>query len=539
MSTVHTLYQLMRADFLERVRRYSFLITLGVVVYGTYLFVPPNHNAYATLQMGGHRGIYNSAWIGALTAMMGTTFMALLGFYLIKNAIRRDRITGVGEVIAATRVSKVSYTFGKFLSNCAVLAVMAGVLFVASGVMQLVRGEDYTIHFWAWISPYIFIALPIAVLTAGLGVLFESVSFLRRGLGNVIYYFMWTATLATDIQAQSRILGHGIIIPQMQQACAAAFPDYVAATGRVSSGFIFKDNGQLWDLTTFHWGGMDWTVNIILGRLAFVCLGALLAVAAGIFFDRFDTARPVAARAAEGGFTRTLFGRWLREARPAIATAAGSHAGLSPLTVEERAPRFRLWGIVQAEWRLMIFRHGMWWQVVALGLIIAGLLVPISVAREFLWPGALIWPILLWSSMGTRETRHRTGQFIFSSPRPLLRQLTAVWISGVGVTALVSSGMGLRLLLGGDMAGVLTWLVGVMFVPTMALAMGVWSGSGKLFEVTYLMLWYGGPMSRAPVIDYAGVIEGTSSSSIPLIFFAITAGLLVLAYVGRRWRLAQ
>jgi hypothetical protein len=99
--------------------------------------------------------------------------------------------------------------------------------------------------------------------------------------------------------------------------------------------------------------------------------------------------------------------------------------------------------------------------------------------------------------------------------------------------------MGLRLLIGGDVPGLLTWLVGALFVPTMALTMGVWSGSGKLFEVMYLMLWYAGPFSRAPVIDYAGVIAGTSSSTTPLIFLAITVGLLVFAYAGRRWRLGQ
>lgn len=539
MRTVHTLYQLMRADFLERVRRYSFLIALGAVVYGTYLFVPPNHHIYATLQMSGHRGVYNSAWIGALTAMMGTVFLMLVGFYLVKNAIRRDRITRVGEVIAATRVSKVAYTFGKFLSNCAVLLVMVAVLFVASGVMQFVRGEDYNITLWPWLSPYLFVTLPIVILTAAMAILFESVGILRGGIGNVVWYFLWTASLATDIEARTGLLGHGILIPQMQEACAAAFPDYVIETGHVSSGFIFRGSGQLWDLTTFDWGGMQWTSDIINTRLMLVGLALVLAVVAGFFFDRFDTARPVAAPSGGRAAFGVLTGRWFRKSSKALPVPAKAHAGLTPLAAAERAPRFRLWGIVQAEWRLMIFRHGAWWQTVALGLIVAGLLVPIDVARKFIWPAAFIWPILMWSSMGTRETRHRTGQLIFSSPRPLLRQLTAVWISGVGVTALVSAGMGLRLLLGGDIPGVLTWLVGVMFVPTMALAMGVWSGSGKLFEVTYLMLWYGGLLSQGPVIDYVGVIEGTSSSSVPVIFFGITVVLLLLAYFGRRWRLGQ
>jgi len=47
-----------------------------------------------------------------------------------------------------------------------------------------------------------------------------------------------------------------------------------------------------------------------------------------------------------------------------------------------------------------------------------------------------------------------------------------------------------RLLLGGNAAGLFTWLVAALFIPSLALAAGVWTGSGKLFEVLYLSLWY-------------------------------------------------
>jgi hypothetical protein len=34
VSRLRTLYHLLRADFLERVRRFSFLLTLGVILLG-------------------------------------------------------------------------------------------------------------------------------------------------------------------------------------------------------------------------------------------------------------------------------------------------------------------------------------------------------------------------------------------------------------------------------------------------------------------------------------------------------------------------
>lgn len=50
---------------------------------------------------------------------------------------------------------------------------------------------------------------------------------------------------------------------------------------------------------------------------------------------------------------------------------------------------------------------------------------------------------------------------------------------------LTGGGLGFRLLIGGDWPGFSGWLAGALFVPTFALALGVWSGSSKLFEALY------------------------------------------------------
>jgi len=63
-SHARILYHLMRADFLERTRRYSFLITLELTVFTAYLYIPPSSANYLTLGLGNYRGVYNSAWKG-------------------------------------------------------------------------------------------------------------------------------------------------------------------------------------------------------------------------------------------------------------------------------------------------------------------------------------------------------------------------------------------------------------------------------------------------------------------------------------------
>jgi len=112
MTAIRTLYHLARADFLERVRRYSFLVLVGATIYLGYLFVPPTDAAYQTVALGDARGIYNSAWVGAMFGLMISTLVTLIAFYPIKNTVARDRETQVGQIIAATPLRKPVYVLG-------------------------------------------------------------------------------------------------------------------------------------------------------------------------------------------------------------------------------------------------------------------------------------------------------------------------------------------------------------------------------------------------------------------------------------------
>ena len=90
MSQARVLCHLLRADFLERVRRYSFLVTLGLALYLGYVVSA----GQLKLWVGDSRGVYNSAWVGVLMALVVNFFLSLAGFYVVKNAVERDRRTG-------------------------------------------------------------------------------------------------------------------------------------------------------------------------------------------------------------------------------------------------------------------------------------------------------------------------------------------------------------------------------------------------------------------------------------------------------------
>ena len=182
------LWQIARADFLERVRRYSFLVTLLVAVYFGYLAA----TGKIMLQIGNMRGVYNSAWIGALMSLVATTFLSLAGFYVVKNTIERDRATRVGEILASTPMSKLLYLTGKWGSNFMVLGVMVLVLALSGIVMLFLQGEDAHLEIWKLLSPFLLLALPAMAVVAAVAVLFETLGWLRGGFGNVVYFFGWT-----------------------------------------------------------------------------------------------------------------------------------------------------------------------------------------------------------------------------------------------------------------------------------------------------------------------------------------------------------
>ncbi|MGH7599470.1 MAG: hypothetical protein ACREOI_24205 [bacterium] len=536
MNSLRTIYHLMRADFFERVRRYSFLITLGLTVYLGYTFVPPANAKYVTVAMGDYRGVYNSAWIGSMVAIMTSVFLALPGFYLVKNAVERDEQTGVGQIIAATPVSKSFYLLGKTCSNFAVLAMMVGILVLVALAMQFVRAEELRIDLWALVSPFVFITLPAMAVVAVLAVLFETIGWLRGGLGNVVYFFLWIALITvaiapTEISNQDSVvpvndvLGMTTVLADMSQAAKAAFPDF---KGGVNVGYTFRDEAV--SLQTFRWEGMQWTPAIVLGRLMWLGVAMGITAFAALFFHRFDPSREKQKRIHRIEQSAIA-------SEEIVVAAVPRHVHLTPLPSAPKS--FHFAEMLFAELRLMLKGVSRWWYLVACGLIVAQLSAPLEIARQWILPMAWIWPLLLWSAMGTREARHRTEELIFSAAHALRRQLPAIWLAGVIIAMLAGSGVTIRFLIAGEWQGVLAWFAGVLFIPTLALACGVWSGSSKLFEVIYTLLWYIGPLNRVLALDFMGATNEAVATGAPLIYFLCTITLFVLAVVGRKRQLQK
>ena len=525
------------ADFQERSRRVVFLVTLIAAVWAAHVFLPPNHAQYATLQIARHRGLYNSEWVGALIAMLANVFMGFAGFYLTKNAVDRDRQTRVGDVLAATTMSRPLYTLSKALSNFMVLAGMVVVLGASACVLQLMRGEDLALRPLSIALPLLWITLPFMAVIASLGVLFETIPLLRGGLGNVVYFFLWISGLAgssfgskAGAHPMNEPSGLTVLMPEMIRACARAFPHEIIDGSRMSMGFSVLDKGQHWDITTFVWPGVAWTPALIAGRMLWVVVAIAIALLAALPFDRFERDRPWSARGWLGRLWRGgasarapgAAGTGLADLATVFGTAGSSAIASSSAdptsrrTYGETGGALALFGtratrrgsglgaLVLAELRLALKGLPLMWWMATSGLVIAALVTPLAGARSVVAAFAWVWPVLVWSQLGTREARHGTAQIMASSPRPLDRQLAAAWLAGVLVSLFAGLPLTLRFMFASEWSAVATACGGMLLVPAVALACGGLTGNARLFEVLFLLTWYAGVLNRLAGADVSG-----------------------------------
>ena len=514
MNAGRVIYHLARADFLERVRRYSFLVMLGLVVVLGYQTAVGN----IRLQLGPYRGEFNSAWVGGMMSIIITFFIGWFGFYLVKGSVARDRETGVGQIMATTPMSRPFYMLGKWISNFAVLMAMVVILVIFGFAIQLLNGESTQLDFGAYLSPFVFIVTPL--MGTVVAVLFESIPFLSGGFGNIVYFFAFFMIIPFTMESEViktnpalEPLGMALLKQDMAQEVLQVFPDY-------DNSFML--GGLETPITgTFIWHGIDWTPSTILTRFAFILLAIGVTLLGALFFDRFDPARakPRRMRMNSASSPSIIESTSILQASPAVH--------LTPLNIT--ANQFSFLTVLTVELKLLLKGQRWWWYVAAAGAIIASVVSPAATVREFILPYAWVWPVLIWSSMGSRETRHNVQQFTFSSASPLWRQLPTQWIAGFIVTLAMGSGAALRFAISGDSSGLIACLSASLFIPSLALALGVWGNSSKLFEILYVTLWYLGPLNKVPGLDFIGA----NSAGYPEFYLPLSVALIAFAFLGR------
>jgi len=220
-----------------------------------------------------------------------------------------------------------------------------------------------------------------------------------------------------------------------------------------------------------------------------------------------------------------------REFAARSATAPIAPARLTALAAGDRSSAFAR--LFVAELKLAIKGLHWWWYAVAAGLLIAQAAAPVAAARQQLLGTSWMWLVLVWSGMGARETRFGTRALLFSSARILPRQLLACWLAGFALAVVFGSVAAVRIFATQGAYALLPWIAGAALLPSMALALGVWSGTSKSFEGILTAMWYIGPMNRVSGIDYTGSSNGAETMHYVVVYFATAIALVFTAAAVR------
>ena len=543
-------YHVARADFLQRVRSRRLLVVLAVVAYLGYLVnVGQIELAYQLTEgesLTNVHGVNTAAFVGLKAGMTGSMVMLFAGFYLMKGTVARDRLHDVDRVTASTTISDRSYLAGKWLSNLGLGVAVLLALGFATVANHLVHGVGPTKPL-ALVGPIVVLALPLAALVGAVALLFESVGRLDGTLGNVGYFFLATFTLAGIVSAEGRlpselpvavraadIMGHLTVYVLTAEALLDVAPE---------AGGVLPSFGTLaGDQLAFRYDGRAWPAWIYVQRAALVVPAVAVLLAAAIPFER--------GRSTEASSNGA--GRWSRVVGLLPTPGGESESSTTPddpetvdsasLTRVEDRNASGFGRLVSAELRLAVRGRRWWWYAGALALVVApvGLLasggspsLASELARGLLLPLAFVWPIFVWSELGTRVVRHRMTDLVLSSNYPV-RQLVAEWVGGVVVALAVSSGLVALFVGTGQTSALVGVAAGAVFAPSLAVAAGIWSRSSWLFELSYLMLWYVGPLNGGVPVDFLGTTGESLDAGVPLVFAGLGLALVGAAVVRRK-----
>lgn len=516
------LYQIVKADYLQRTRSYYFLITLAVTVFMAYAFIPAQNANYTTLSAAGYKGAYNSAWVGYVSGIMTTVLLSYLGFVLVNSGIKKDIETEVGLIIATTPISNFKYLLCKQLSNYLVLLTIAAITLVVSVCVFFYRGTGYPFILSNFLLPYLFFAVPALFVVATLAVVGE-VFLGKRNILQFVAFFSLCGIYMTMINKDG-VQSEGAFDPFGLSLMSKSITHHINThfgenIKSVSFGFIF--NGQK-SYQLFEWQGLNWSALFIISRLVWVGASLLLIYISSLFFHRFD-------------FKQSASTKRKKELALNNIKSTNTSIGLNWATLPILTFNYGIFPLVKTELLLLVRQGNKWLWLLNAGLWIAMCFTPLNIAYTYLLPILLFLQVGRWSELATKEKTNRVHYFAYASYKPLQRLLTAQILSGIILAIGLSLPIIVRSVFAGDSYAILHIMDGVMFIILLAVALGIMSGGKKMFEIFFLLLTYGA-LNKLPVTDYLGSLPHPQMSLFLAVVFCLNVVLLSLSLIARSYQ---
>ncbi|ELZ60975.1 MULTISPECIES: hypothetical protein [Halorubrum] len=545
-------YHVARTDFIARLRSRKLFVFLAVIIYLGYLINSGSFGVFYTVTDGPNiNGALTSQLVGLNAGMAGSMVMLLAGFYVLRGTVARDERHGHAPVLSSSQTSKPVYLLGKLSSNAAVGLVTATVLGGAAVINHVIHGVGSTAPV-AIVWPVFVMVVPLTVFVGAVALLFGTIGFLDGTFGRVAYFFAAIFLISGQMLRPETALPPSVptIVKMLDVigitlAYDLTFQSIQTAVPGFEGGYASFGTGGS-NARTFTYTGGPWPTWFFVQRLGTLVAALSLTLIAALPFDWFRAERsgllswvsqqvPLGTTEQQAVSPATVAGSETIS-RPVVAESPVAVESMSLPSVTERgAGGFRR--VIGLELRRLLREQPRWWYVGA-GLLIvipAGIVLTsggIESPRRLLTPVS-IWPLFVWSRIGSRTARHGVRPQIIASEYPI-GQLLAEWLAGCLVTIGIGSSAFVLIAATAGPTALASIAGTVLFPPSLALVAGLWTGSPRLFEALYLGLWYIGPLNGGYFADFVGSTTRSVANAVPLVFAA--AGVFAVMLAARRRR---
>lgn len=523
----YRLAAVVRADVLIRLRRPSTAVVFVLLSFIPYMWIPDPSTGRTLINIAGQRALYNSAAIGMATAVLGTMFIGLAGFYVISNAVKRDVLSRCGFVIASTTMRGSEYIIGKFAGNVVFLSLFTFGFMATAMAMVLVRGEA-PLEPLVFARQYLLLLPPAIFCVSAMAILFECTPVLRSKFGDVLYFFIWMALMGT--------------VATMTEKGVGGWAAYIDVSGL---GFLIQQLKTNYNTNSLSIGassfdatkpalvfpGLQWGWQWVMPRLVSTLWPLLLLIVARVFFHRFDPAR---VRSMPNEKTRASWlGRFNMMSKPIarlFVRAGNAIAALPGMPLLART------AITDALATIAQFPLA---TIAMIGFSLASLGSNVKSQFEGILPFAFAACAIALADIACREKRAGTTALVYATPG--LRTRFVLWKFAASLlVALAFLGIPIARAIALRPSSALPLLVSIVFLSAASTALGILSSNSKTFIVAFLTFWYIALSDKgaSPALDFAGWF-GKTTPAVSLAYAAVAVAFLTLAQLFHVWELRR
>lgn len=462
----YIIYQVMKADLLERVRRSSFLAMCVFAMFLAFFSVPDVEAPLVSICM--EPGIFsqgsNPSWIPIAIALCGGVLFPMIGLSFVKNNISMDRESGLLYCLQSMNMKKGNYIIGKFLSNLSMLTVMWLFVMLGAALMLPFRFPDQPLPFYDFISPFIGI-YPGIVFAAAFAVLLESVPFISSKAGNAVGLTALFVMFLVNYSASgydNPLLGafdygnYRWVMDSIDDAVVSVIGRGVRETGILVPGGMFAGSKGGQELV-FH--GLLWNWQYLMEKIILTAISMVFVLAAVILLETAEKNK----KASSG--------------KPQEKGRAGRKAA-------------RCTNQFMMEHSLLLKSLPKSCLAVNVGLWIYSIFAPLQYVQGYLWIIMLICSVALFSQMGCREHENGLTECFVTIKSSLVRQMVYSYLWTAVILFMLSLPVIVRCFAEQKILCSCSYIAFSFFVPALACFLGEYSKSRRAFETVYLLICF-------------------------------------------------